>query len=245
MYIWFDTVRKMFYLGSHAGHVDDGYTASSVRCQRAIKKRPEVFRRKILARVSGTRQELLAEETRWLQMIKIEELGKRYYNLKRVATGGNVMESKTAEEIDQWRKKVSVGGKLGWQKSKPGRREKTKATAFGGNTFDRGYMKTEQYSATMSEACLGEKNGFYGKTHSEHTRKIFAEKIVGRCPNSKRFVFTKSDGTELQVKNLQGFMAQNGGGVKLTRFLKSGEPIHLRNKRDHPLTGWKVRYATH
>ena len=141
--IWFDSKRKMFYIGSHAGTLDDGYIASNKRCQRAVMARPETFKRKILAVIVGTRKQLLAEEERWLQMIKVEELGTKYYNLKRVAQGGNLMEAKTQAEIEEWRKKAE----------------------------------------------------------------------------------------------------QNGGQVKLTRFLKSGEPIKLRNKPNHPLTGWKVRYA--
>ena len=245
VYLWFDTLRKMFYIGSHAGSEDDGYIASSTRCKRAVKKRPETFKRKILARITGSRKDLLAEESRWLQMIQVHELGTKYYNLKRVAGGGNLMESKTQEEIDEWRQKVSKGGKRGWEESKPERREKTRRTAFGGNTFDRGYLKTEAFSKTISIACSGEKNGFFGKTHSEQSRAKMSESGKARSPNHvKSFILTRPDGTELQITNLVDFVSNNGGRVKLTRFLKSGDPIKLRGKEDHPLTGWRIRYAS-
>lgn len=243
VYLWFDTLRKMFYIGSHAGSEDDGYIASSLRCRRAVKKRPETFKRKILARVEGSRKILLAEENRWLQMIRVSELGVKYYNLKRVAAGGNLLEAKTQSEIEAWRQKVSVGGKRAWKESKPERREKTKATAFGGNKFERAYMKTEAYSTAISTACSGEKNGFFGKTHSSTTKNLMSQSAKDRPPSRVRSViFTRPDGEEVFVVNLSKFMATHGS-AKITRFLKTGESIQLRNNPTHPLTGWKVRYA--
>lgn len=243
VYLWFDTLRKMFYIGSHAGSEDDGYIASSARCKRAVKKRPDTFKRKILARVSGSRSDLLAEETRWLQMIRVNELGTKYYNLKRVATGGNLMEAKTQSEILAWRAKVSEGGKNSWARSDPKRREKTRANAFGGNNFDRGYLKSKEYSEVMRQACSGEKNGFFGKSHSEDVKTKLAERSQGNEYHAKHFIFTLPDGSTLSVLNLTNFLRQNGGVVKLTRFLKSGDPIKLRGNENHPLTGWRVRYA--
>lgn len=47
----------------------------------AYKRRPQDFKRRILSRIYTNQQDLLKEEYRWLQMIKPEELHKRYYNL--------------------------------------------------------------------------------------------------------------------------------------------------------------------
>jgi len=50
--------------------------------RKAYRRRPEDFKkRRIIARIYTNRKDLLDEEYRWLQMIKPEELGKRYYNL--------------------------------------------------------------------------------------------------------------------------------------------------------------------
>lgn len=82
VYIWFDSHRKMFYVGSHWGTPDDGYVCSSPWMQRAYKRRPHHFRRRILKTISTSREDLLIEEQRWLSMMKPEEMkGGRYYNI--------------------------------------------------------------------------------------------------------------------------------------------------------------------
>ena len=56
--------------------------------KRAYARRPHDFRRRILSVVTTSRQDLLAEEQRYLNMIDDSMLGKRYYNLKKNAYGG-------------------------------------------------------------------------------------------------------------------------------------------------------------
>jgi hypothetical protein len=55
--------------------------------RKAYKRRPQDFRRKILSRVTSSRQNLLDEEYRYLSMIKESELGRKYYNLKNHKNG--------------------------------------------------------------------------------------------------------------------------------------------------------------
>jgi len=85
VYIWFDSKKKKYYIGSHYGTENDGYVCSSPWMMRVYTKRPENFKRRILKRIYTTRKDLYEEETRWLQMIKPAEMKKRYYNLNRVA----------------------------------------------------------------------------------------------------------------------------------------------------------------
>lgn len=86
VYIWYDRARTKFYIGSHAGSLNDGYVCSSTWMKRAYNKRPQDFRRKILFySESITRDSLLKEEARWLNMIKKTELKTRYYNIIRSA----------------------------------------------------------------------------------------------------------------------------------------------------------------
>lgn len=80
VYIWRDRKNNRYYLGSHWGTTQDRYICSSNWMRMAYKRRPQDFKRRIIKIVPTNRQDLLAEEQRWLNLIKDEELSKRYYN---------------------------------------------------------------------------------------------------------------------------------------------------------------------
>ena len=132
IYIWFDRKHPRFYIGSHFGAIDDGYICSSSWMKAALKRRPHDFRRKIIQFVD--RDKLLEAEQKWLDLIKEEELGKRYYNLKKQANGGfSKSAQKAAREYrlgrplsEEHKKKISEAhaGKP-WPKA----RRKAEATA--------------------------------------------------------------------------------------------------------------------
>ncbi len=81
VYLWFDRKHRRFYVGCHWGDEDDGYICSSTWMNNAYKRRPNDFKRRILSRNITCKKDLLTEEYRWLSMIKLGELGIRYYNL--------------------------------------------------------------------------------------------------------------------------------------------------------------------
>lgn len=96
VYLQYDRKRKMFYLGSHIGRIDDGYVGSGKHFLNAYKKRPLDFRRRIIeiiefSNFSGhwnkRNHPVRISEQRWLNIIKPEELGKRYYNHKLEVSG--------------------------------------------------------------------------------------------------------------------------------------------------------------
>jgi hypothetical protein len=91
VYIWYDRLRKLYYIGSHKGGVNDRYICSSSRMLKAYKKRPHDFKRRIIKYTNN----IIEEEQKYLDMIKCEELlyGKKpkYYNVKRFAAGGNTL----------------------------------------------------------------------------------------------------------------------------------------------------------
>lgn len=81
VYLWRDKKHKRYYVGSHWGLENDGYVCSSRWMRNAYRLRPNDFKRRILARVYSSKQDLLMEEGRWLSMMKQEEInGVRYYN---------------------------------------------------------------------------------------------------------------------------------------------------------------------
>lgn len=79
IYLWFDREYKRYYLGRHWGTEDDGYICSSNSMRDAFRRRPKDFKRRIISRIFD-KEHLVIEEQRWLDMIKKEECGKRYYN---------------------------------------------------------------------------------------------------------------------------------------------------------------------
>jgi len=92
VYLWRDKKKNRYYVGCHWGKEDDRYICSSTNMKHAYKRRPNDFKRRVISRIYTNRQDLFEEEYRWLQMIKPEELRKRYYNLhnKRCGHWANV-----------------------------------------------------------------------------------------------------------------------------------------------------------
>lgn len=83
IYIWFNKVKRKFYLGKHSGLIDDGYICSSKIMKIDYNRNPEHFKRRILSYVYDIDgSQILDEELKWLSMIEDSELGKKYYNLK-------------------------------------------------------------------------------------------------------------------------------------------------------------------
>lgn len=87
IYIWFDRYRKMYYIGCHWGHENDGYICSSNRMRDAYRRRPRDFKRRILSRIFSKRELLSEQERSWLSLIADSELGTKYYNLNKGNTG--------------------------------------------------------------------------------------------------------------------------------------------------------------
>jgi hypothetical protein len=99
VYIWHDTKRARFYIGSHIGLPDDGYICSSYKMMCAYKSRPSTFKRRILEFYTNVSQEfIISRENMWLSLISSNELGKKYYNYKNVAAGGDIYNNLSTEK---------------------------------------------------------------------------------------------------------------------------------------------------
>ncbi len=81
VYMWFDRARKMFYVGQHTGSYNDCYTASSRWLAGEIRYRPHDFKRRII-RTFQTKNEAQKCEGYLLTLIKPQEFGIKYYNMK-------------------------------------------------------------------------------------------------------------------------------------------------------------------
>jgi transposase len=81
----------MYYIGSHKGKITDGYKGSGKYFKNAYKRNPENFKRRILEYTFVDQQDLFKHEQYWIDFIKDDELGEKYYNLKNIADGGPIM----------------------------------------------------------------------------------------------------------------------------------------------------------
>jgi hypothetical protein len=89
VYEWYDRNTSMKYLGSHHGAVSDPYKGSNVRFQRAIRKRPVDFTRKILEySLVDDKNHTLFLEQKWLDSVDNIKDDPGYYNQKNEACGG-------------------------------------------------------------------------------------------------------------------------------------------------------------
>lgn len=81
VYMWYDTIRRMFYVGQHTGSYDDQYTTSSRWLAGEIRYRPHDFKRRII-KTFHTKNEAQKYEGYLLTLIKPHEFGSKYYNMK-------------------------------------------------------------------------------------------------------------------------------------------------------------------
>ena len=249
VYLWRDTKNK-YYLGSHLGELDDGYTGSNNRFQRAYKSRPSSFKRKILEYYPAiTSRELLAREQLWLSQIKAEELrGIKYYNEKKVATGGDIVSTLTVEGKKQHAEKSGIASKKYWDNISDEDYQERKENCFGGNTFSRDYMQLDSYRETMSIATKGEKNGFYNKTHSKEEKEKIGIRNILIKPAARNYKITFIDGT---IDILRGMPAIEDKycvdvKIKFSRFIDKNIPIISNRKTaiHSPLYGAFIEIVT-
>lgn len=107
VYIWYDSKRKKYLIGSHHGPIDDTYITSTggIYFKRAYKKRPETFKRRILEynRVIDNFRYTQQLEQKWLDIRPNISLNEKYYNQKQWASGG-IDKSVKRTKPNSWRK---------------------------------------------------------------------------------------------------------------------------------------------
>lgn len=116
VYIWFDRKHKRYYIGCHWGTTDDSYICSSTWMRDSYRRRPLDFKRRILVNNIPDRKQMFEEEYKWLRLIKQEELGKRYYNLKIFALDHHWAADPTAKLTVSQKLSKSLTGRTTYQK---------------------------------------------------------------------------------------------------------------------------------
>ena len=189
IYLWKDTKNNKFYLGSHQGRLDDGYVGSgSPHFKNAYAKRPETFRRRILETLNfEVHKELRIREEYWLSMVKTEELGNKYYNLKRYAGGGDIISELSQEKREQHREKSRLAwlkglpNQVAWRKENP---ERVRQICS--------YANSKRINTKHRDGFgVGESNSFYGKKHTKESREKISLARKGIPSNRKDFSFSE------------------------------------------------------
>ena len=91
VYLWFDTKRKRFIIGSHHGSTQDGYTTSTggKHVKNIFNARPETMKRRIISYTLVDDIKLTKQsEQRFLDLRPNIYDNKNYYNLNNSASGG-------------------------------------------------------------------------------------------------------------------------------------------------------------
>ena len=157
IYIWKDRKRKKYYIGSHIGNTHDGYICSSIWMNNAYRKRPQDFKRRILENCNS--ENVYEREKYWLSMIKDVELNTKYYNAKKVPMGGDIYSLLPESKKNEIRKKCSDSSKKFWKNIDPESYKKRVATAFGGNNFDRDYLRSRNKVLCKKDFVVIHPNG--------------------------------------------------------------------------------------
>lgn len=181
IYLWFDTENKRFYIGRHWGTETDGYICSSNAMRDAHRRRPNDFKRRIVKRIYTSKEDLVLEEQRWLDMLSPDECGKKYYNKSLKSTTPSTRGYKhTLETIEKIRK--GNVGRVVTEETKDKIREANRKQFENIDQREIRSIKSnelwadDKYRQRQIDAHKGKIHG----PHSDDTKDKIREKMIGR-----------------------------------------------------------------
>ena len=220
VYIWRDKKHNRYYIGCHWGTVDDGYICSSSWMKQAWRIRPKDFKRKIL-KTNLNRIEMYNEEQRYLNMIKPDEIKKRYYNLNLSNTTAWHAYPDSVKTIGQKISHSKKGKNTGPRDSSIGKKiSEAKKKAFA----ERGGM-SEEHKEKLRQAKLGKK-------HTEEWKQQNSQRMKAQWSNGTRKraepkqTMTREEQDKLCSKNLKNRWA---------------DPVWAANQRAKLKESWSKR----
>ena len=173
VYIWRDRKHKRYYIGAHWGTENDGYICSSSWMMNAYNRRKEDFKRRILKRIYTDKKDMFLEEQKYLNMVKDEELGKKYYNLNKTWQHWSSDEDRTLSVKEKIRKKIIYLYQNDTDyKKKYFAGIKKRKTASKESYIARG----KKIKETLAIKFPLENKKTYMKVNSEEYRKVLSEK---------------------------------------------------------------------
>ena len=218
VYLWYDKKYKRFYLGRHWGTKEDKYICSSNSMRDAYRRRPEDFKRRIISYIYSSFDDLVIEEQKWLNKIKVNECGKKYYNVSLSASTPTMRNKKHSDETKEKMKSAALG-RLVSEETKEKLRQSNIGKKYSSEVNSKKGINNRDYSdpiflEKMSLAAksrsmetrkkISENNkrlqlegkiGMKGKTHSEETKAKMREAAIKRNLNNSINI-TKSPSKE-------------------------------------------------
>lgn len=195
IYIWRDRKHNRYYIGSHWGTIDDGYICSSNWMKKPYSRRPEDFKRRIIAWVNTSRADLLVEEERWLSMIKPHEIKIKYYNLITKSTHLWHADPDKNRTIGQKISATKMGKSPKWvDPSERGRRiSEGKKKAFEARQAELGYKFSPEHQAKLSSTRKG-------KLHTDEWKTANSKRMKQQWADGIRKPFGPKDPSTLKPK---------------------------------------------
>lgn len=172
VYQWTNIDNQKWYIGSHYGTLDDGYTGSGKVFRNAFAKNPNKMIRQILYIGDYFRQ---VEEYYLLSLDAARD--RQSYNMKNTAIGGDVSHCFT----DEARQKMSIASKKRIVIHTEETRKKISQSLTGKKLSDETKKK-------FSEMRKGEKNHFFGKSHTDKTKQKISIANKGKCHSGIEFM---------------------------------------------------------
>lgn len=186
VYIWRDRKHKRYYIGCHWGTEHDGYICSSRWMRKAFRRRPDDFKRRIIARIYSSRKELIEEEFRWLSLISMDELGKRYYNHSKMRGNFGTFSDETRKKMSESKQGKSVSpstqfkpGSIPWNKGKKGLQTSWNAGKKGELSHMFENVVSDETRKRISNSQKGKPrplgSGMTGRRHTEETKRKISD----------------------------------------------------------------------
>jgi hypothetical protein len=198
IYLWFDKKNRKYYLGRHWGSVGDGYVCSSNNMRMNYKNRPQDFKRRILSLVYTSKADLVLEEQYWLDMIKKEELGVRYYNVTKSASTPSTLGYKHSEETKNKIRESNTGLKRSEETKQRNREANTKQF----EDESQREMRRVKSKELWDDPEYREKQKAKGKNYTEDTLKVRAQKTGKRVVINGVEYFSAGDASRTLNKSV-------------------------------------------
>lgn len=171
VYIWYDRKHKRYYIGCRWGNENDGYICSSTWMKNSYNRRPQDFKRRILVSNISNRKDLLEQEYNWLQKIRDEDIGTRYYNLSKRHFGHWSIDHNRRQSVGEKISAANKGNMTAWNKGKHWSDEakhKMSIAKLNKPSPRKGVILSEETKRKVSESKKGQRIGI---THSDEAKK--------------------------------------------------------------------------